>query len=375
MTFEWKECALGEQITLQRGYDITRKEMKNGTVPVISSGGISGYHNTPIASGPGVIIGRKGSLGTVHYVSHEYWPHDTTLWVKDFHGNNPRFVYYFLKFLDLKRLDVGSANPTLNRNIVHPIRVKWTNIENQEFIVNILETLDEKIELNNSIIETIQQMLFSVYKEWFVHFARFKEIDSNSKLPNGWKQGVLGDLVSERKVRVGDSTDLEVLSVVNTGKFVRSDELFEKQVYSKDLSKYKLVEKWDYAYNPYRINIGSIAMLEKEMTGAVSPAYVVFRPKKGYEWFLRFFILLDYTKDQMSQLSSGSVRQSLRYSDLTSIKVNIPSEDVVESFNKIVRQYHNMILSLEDEINELEEVRDYLLPRLLTGRIKMKVPK
>jgi type I restriction enzyme S subunit len=95
--------------------DITKDQQRPGKVPVISSSGISSYHDTPYASGPGVVLGRKGALGTVYYVEEDYWPHDTTLWVKDFHGNHPRFVYYFFKWKapNLLDMDVGSANPTL----------------------------------------------------------------------------------------------------------------------------------------------------------------------------------------------------------------------------------------------------------------------
>ena len=93
---EWRECRLGEVITFQRGYDITKAHQKSGNVPVISSSGITSYHSEYKEIGPGVIIGRKGSLGTIFFEKRNYWPHDTTLWVKDFHNNDPRFIYYFL---------------------------------------------------------------------------------------------------------------------------------------------------------------------------------------------------------------------------------------------------------------------------------------
>jgi len=93
MANEWISTTIGEQVTLQRGFDITKAEQRAGSVPVISSGGLTSYHDTAAASGPGVVLGRKGVVGSVYYVAPDYWPHDTTLWVKDFHGNAPRFVY------------------------------------------------------------------------------------------------------------------------------------------------------------------------------------------------------------------------------------------------------------------------------------------
>lgn len=135
---EWRAVTIGDVITLQRGFDITRVEQRPGPIPVISSGGISSYHDTSAATGPGVVIGRKGTLGRAFYLSGDYWPHDTTLWVKDFKGNLPKFVYYFFLGLDVMGLDVGSANPTLNRNHVHPIQVRWPERGDQEGIADVL---------------------------------------------------------------------------------------------------------------------------------------------------------------------------------------------------------------------------------------------
>ncbi|EBP9314442.1 hypothetical protein ATP49_07390 [Salmonella enterica] len=129
MSFSFYKTKIGEQVILQRGFDITKKDQVEGNIPVVSSGGISSYHNEAKISGPGVVLGRKGSLGTVFYIDGPYWPHDTTLWVKDFKNNNPIFVYYFFKNISqlLKDMDVGAANPALNRNHVHPLEVFWAD--------------------------------------------------------------------------------------------------------------------------------------------------------------------------------------------------------------------------------------------------------
>lgn len=140
------KTTIGNQIMLQRGFDITKRQQKPGSVPVVSSGGIKSFHDTAMVQGPGVVIGRKGSLGTVFYLESDFWPHDTTLWVKKFNGNNARFVYYFLKALDVAHLDTGAANPALNRNLVHPIEVCWPPISQQKSIVERLDTVSVKSE-------------------------------------------------------------------------------------------------------------------------------------------------------------------------------------------------------------------------------------
>ena len=135
------KTTIGEQLTLQRGFDITKEQQVSGQVPVVSSGGIKSYHNTSMANGPGVVIGRKGTLGKVFYLETEYWPHDTTLWVKDFKGNLPKLAYYLFESLDVRKLDSGTANPALNRNQVHPIEIFWPVSEQQQEIVRALDSL------------------------------------------------------------------------------------------------------------------------------------------------------------------------------------------------------------------------------------------
>ena len=146
MAPSWITTTIGAQVLLQRGFDITKAQQRSGTVPVVSSGGVSSYHDTPSANGPGVVLGRKGTLGSVFYLDQDYWPHDTTLWVKDFKGNVPRFVYYFFRSMsaELLALDNATADPALNRNHVHPIEVLWPSRRTQEAIVDVLGVLDEQ---------------------------------------------------------------------------------------------------------------------------------------------------------------------------------------------------------------------------------------
>jgi type I restriction enzyme S subunit len=115
----WEAGRLDDIVFLQRGFDITRKQQVAGPYPVVSSSGPSSTHSEFKVSGPGIVIGRKGALGTVHLVESDFWPHDTTLWVKEFRKGSALNAFYLLRELDLKRFDTGAAVPTLNRNNVH----------------------------------------------------------------------------------------------------------------------------------------------------------------------------------------------------------------------------------------------------------------
>lgn len=147
----WIETCIGDQITLQRGYDITKDQQRAGSVPVVSSGGVKSYHENAMIGGPGVVIGRKGTLGKTFYLDEDFWPHDTTLWVKDFKGNDPRFVYHFFTGLAVIHLDSGAANPALNRNQVHPIRTVWPPKSQQKGIADKLDVLQRELKRLESL--------------------------------------------------------------------------------------------------------------------------------------------------------------------------------------------------------------------------------
>ena len=152
MKCNWRDCTLGDLITFQRGHDLSKKQMTDGKYPVIGSNGIIGYHDQYTTEAPSITIGRSGNVGTPFIFYGRTWSHNTTLYVKNFKGNDPLFVFYFLKTMSLANYAGGSAVPTLNRNHIHalPIRVP-SSVEAQKKIGGFLRLFDKKIELNNAI--------------------------------------------------------------------------------------------------------------------------------------------------------------------------------------------------------------------------------
>ena len=124
MSNDWSEVKLGDVLVLQRGFDLPEKDRRFGAYPVVASTGTVGMHDKAMAQGPGVVIGRSGSLGGGQFIENDFWPLNTTLWVKDFKENHRRFCYYLLKSLNFSQFNVGSGVPTLNRNHIHPILVR-----------------------------------------------------------------------------------------------------------------------------------------------------------------------------------------------------------------------------------------------------------
>ena len=170
MSSEWKNCRLGDVINLKRGYDLPRQNREEGTVPIVSSSGVSDFHSTAMVQAPGVVTGRYGTIGNVYYVEKDFFPLNTTLYVQDFKGNDPRFTSYFLKTIDFWSCSDKAAVPGVNRNHLHELSASIPPVEEQKAIAHILGTLDGKIELNRKTNETLEAMAKAIFKSWFVDF-------------------------------------------------------------------------------------------------------------------------------------------------------------------------------------------------------------
>lgn len=372
---EWKEVKLGDILNFRRGHDLPHSAMKPGNIPVAGSNGVIGYHDTATPIKPILTIGRSGNVGKPYFYE-EAWAHNTTLYVDDFKGNDPKFLYYLCQTMPFANFGGGSAVPTLNRNHIHPLETKIpVKVEDQRRIASILSSLDRKIDLNNKINADLEEMAQAIFKNWFIDFEPFKDgkfVDSElGMIPEGWKVGTLGDITKNKSAKVKERNDVKVLSPVTTGELVLSEEYFTKQVFSSSIGKYKIVNKGDFAYNPARVNIGSLGRNEFDFDGCVSPVYVVFSVLDGYENYFDLFRKTDFFKDSVASLAIGGVRQSLSYDDLSSIEVIIPSENAVEEFNNLYNQMKKTIKANKLENSRLSLLRDTLLPRLMSGELEV----
>lgn len=189
---EWEECQLGDALTLQRGFDLPKRLRKPGPHPIVSSAGVTGSHGEYKVDPPGIVIGRYGSLGSVHWVEDPFWPLNTALWVRDFKGNDARFLSYLLQTVTMDGSS-ASAVPGVNRNHLHKISVRVPRLSTQKRIAAVLSSFDELIEINERRIELLEDLARSLYREWFVHFRfpgyeKVKFVDSAlGRIPTNWK--------------------------------------------------------------------------------------------------------------------------------------------------------------------------------------------
>ena len=291
-----------------------------------------------------------------------------------------RFLCYCLKsprvynYISLNCVS-GSALPRIILKDFKGVNIRVPSLDDQRRIASILSSLDRKIELNNKMNADLEEMAQAIFKNWFVDFEPFKDgkfVDSElGMIPEGWKVGTLGDITKNKSAKVKEKNDVKVLSPVTTGELVLSEEYFTKQVFSSSIAKYKIVNKGEFAYNPARVNIGSLGRNEFDFDGCVSPVYVVFSVLEGYENYFDLFRKTDFFKDSVASLAIGGVRQSLSYDDLSLIETIIPSENIVEKFNNLYNQMKKTIKANKQENSRLSLLRDTLLPRLMSGELEV----
>jgi len=386
----WVETTIGEQATLQRGIDITKAEQREGNIPVISSGGISSYHDTAAVKGPGVVLGRKGVVGSVFYVEEDYWPHDTSLWVKDFHGNHPRFVYYFFKSIasQIARMDVGSANPTLNRNHVHPMPVVWPRVAEQKAIAETLGALDDKIELNRRMNETLEAIARALFRSWFVDFdpvrakldgrqpnglcedvaALFPDHFEESRLgliPKGWRAGVLGEVIEvfdskriplsgrERDQRRGSYPYYGAASVMDFVDGYLFDGIYVLMGEDGSVTNDDGTPVTQYVWGKFWVN---------------NHAHVL----QGKNGISTEHLLLHLKDSNIAAFVTGAVQAKLNQGNMNRIPFVIPPQKIGKSFAETIAPLFAKIRANRDQSATLANLRESLLPRLISGEIRIK---
>lgn len=357
----WALATVGDVVQLQRGFDITRAEQRPGSIPVVSSGGVASYHDTAMVQGPGVVIGRKGTLGKVFLVPGGYWPHDTTLWVRDFKGNDPRFVYYWLGTLGLERFDVGSANPTLNRNHVHPLPALVPPLGEQSAISGVLGALDDKIESNRRLWATALDLLE-------VSRAMLANADELSSQP-------LGDLVtfnaSTLKPGAPDARLVYIdIASVSPGIIDARQELRWSDAPSRAR---RAVSDGDVIFSTVRPTRRSFSViLDPDPDTVVSTGFAVMTPRAIGTTFLLATVADAEFASYCEGASQGSAYPAVSAEAMAKYEVRLPGamelRQMESELMPALRRGHRALT----ENSTLASLRDALLPELLSGRLRVR---
>jgi type I restriction enzyme S subunit len=371
----WSPGKLRDLVLLQRGFDITKAEQKDGEVPVISSSGPGSHHNVPKVRGPGVVIGRKGTLGTVFYSEGDYWPHDTTLWSMDLNGNNPRFVYYALQRIDMSLFDTGAANPTLNRNHIHGLPIFVPDRAIQDRIAAVLASYDDLIEANRRRITLLEDAARQLYKEWFVRF-RFpghEHVAMIDGVPEGWERAPASSVLNVLSGGTPTTTTPQFWDggigfftpkdavrgayVFGTEKMITEEGLAKcnSKLYPKDtlfITARGTVGKMNLALAPMAMNQSCYALISKS---CISQRML--------------YLTMDASLQQFRSQASGAVFDAIVVATFDRISVIKPAAKTAEAFDDLINPAFDQIANLGRQNEQLARARDLLLPKLMNGTL------
>jgi len=198
---EWKKTKFGQFASLHRGYDLPIAKRRQGKIPVVGSNGVVGYHDIAKFGGPGVMVGRSGSVGKSYYIDDSYWPLNTALFVEHFHGNNPRFVEFFCRHFDFSSYAAGVSVPTLNRNLVHAAEISVPPLPEQKKIAAVLLTIQRTIETQEKIIQSVHDLKKSTMQRLFTRGlgGEKTKMTEIGEIPKSWevvRMEILGEIVT-----------------------------------------------------------------------------------------------------------------------------------------------------------------------------------
>ena len=394
---DWLQLNLGDFIELKRGYDLPKKSRSSGPVPLISSSGVSDYVPEPKVAGPGVVTGRYGTIGEVFYIEEDFWPLNTTLYVKDFKGNDPRFVSYFLRGIDYFSYSDKAAVPGVNRNHLHqaPIQVPAT-VEEQRKIASVLSALDDKIELNRRMNETLEAQARALFRDWFVDFGPVKakmagdtpylapdlwslfpdRLDDDG-MPEGWVYSTIGTEVnavggstpSTKNAEFWDGdiawTTPKDLSGLNSPILLETS----RSITAAGLAKISsgLLPEGTVLLSS-RAPVGYLAITQIPL--AVNQGYIAMRCGGRISNYFAFLWAKE-NMDLILQNANGSTFQEISKKNFRPLPVIVAEQAIHRQFGNMVKPLFEKIVANALESRTLAQTRDLLLPKLMSGEIRV----
>ena len=375
--------ALGNLLELKRGQDLTKNDMCKGTYPVVGSNGIIGMHNVFNVKAPCITVGRSGTVGAVHYYNENCWAHNTCLYVSDFKNNNPLYLYYLLKNIDLTKVATSTGVPTLNRNFVYPITTTATaNLDEQNNIANILGAIDEKIENNDAISAQLEALAKTIYDYWFLQFEFPNEEGKPYKssggkmvwneelkreIPEGWE---VNELCKVFDITMGSSPKGESLNENHEGiEFYQGSTDFGdlypvQRVYTT--APVRLAKAQDILIS-VRAPVGDMNIAMNDCCIGRGLAAVHYRSSL-YTWntlltLKPYFDIFNGTGTTFGALTSDGLKQQ---------HIVKPSNIIIEKYISRISKIELKLRTITIENQQLTSLRDFLLPLLMNGQVTFK---
>lgn len=338
---EWKEVELSELINFGNG---KKKPESEGNIPIYGGNGILGFSADSNYENETIIIGRVGAYcGSVYYENKPIWVSDNALAAKAKNGNSTKFLYYFLKNANLNQHAGGSSHPLVTQTLLNSLKYEVCIDEvEQNSIAEVLSSLDDKIDLLHRQNQTLEEMAETLFRQWFVEEA-----------DDGWEEGVLGDLVEVKYGKDHKKLLDGVIPVYGSGGLMRNA---EKSLY-----------EGESVLIPRKGTLNNV-MYVNEAFWTVDTMFYTIMKREHLAKFVYQFI----KQKDLASMNVGSAVPSMTTAVLNNMPIEIPTDDLLERFDKIVSEFYDRIKSNQTQIRTLTASRDTLLPKLMSGEVKVK---
>ncbi|MCX6821977.1 MAG: restriction endonuclease subunit S [Candidatus Aenigmarchaeota archaeon] len=398
MLSDWTEHLWGEIASLEYGKALRNYKKNSGEYPVYGTNGQIGWTGCPLVNNSGIIIGRKGAYRGIHYSPIPFFIIDTAFYLKpkDIKELDIKFAYYALLTQDINSMDSGSAIPSTSREDFYALSIKLPPINEQQSIAKILFDLDLKIELNQQMNRTLEAMGQALFKHWFIDFEFPNEegnpykssggaiIDSElGEIPKGWKIVNLDEIVE-----ITSSKRIFMSEYKKSGiPFFRSKEIIELHN-GKNVSLELFISKEKYEEIKNKYGVPKYKDILLTSVGTIGISYRVknkdcFYFKDGnLTWFRSFkkdfysdFIFAWLNNKQilhtLDAITIGSTQKAITINGLNSLKLILPNDRQLKIFSEVFSLIAQKKEILFVESNILTELRDTLLPKLMSGQIRV----
>lgn len=370
---EWHNVMLGDVVTLQRGFDLPARLRKSGSVPVVSSAGITDHHRESMVSAPGVVTGRYGTIGEVFYISEPFWPLNTTLYVRDFHGNNPRFIYYQLQRFDFETFSGKSGVPGVNRNDLHAETVSIPeDVEEQRAIATalsdvdaLLDGLDRLIAKKRDIKQAAMQQLLTgktrlpgFEGEWGV-----KGIRELGEIRSGGTPSTSQATFWDGGIPWCTPTDITALG----GHKYLSETSRTISPQGLRASSAEVIPPKSLIMTS-RATIGECAINEVAMTTNQGFKNIVPFAENNVEYL---YYLMSTQKGALIALCGGSTFLEISKGQLANVEVQIPKLDEQMAIASVLSDMDSEIEALDKRLIKTLDLKQAMMQELLTGRTRL----
>lgn len=369
----YNKYTLKELATIRYGKNQKNVVSLDGSFPIYGTGGLMGYASKYLYDKPSVLIGRKGTIDKVRYVTHPFWTVDTLFYTEI---NDaivlPHFLYYVLSLLDLRKYNEGTSIPSLRTETLNRLELYIPPLSEQKKILSFIEPIEEKIDINSRINCNLSEQAAALYKSWFVDFEPFE-----GEKPDDWNDGTVGDLANEIVCGKTPSTkkeeyygkDVPFVTIPDMHGCIYTVHTERKlSVLGADSQSKKTLPKNSICVSC--IGTAGLVVLLSEPSQTNQQINTIV-PKANYSPYY-IYLMMDTMAETINKLGqAGSTIVNLNKTQFGKMEVMIPSVAAMSDFDEIVEPMFKEILSNQIENKELLLLRDELLPKLMVGDIDL----